>query len=431
VKRRIALVVPAFPKLSETFIVSKFMGLLERGWDVHVVCSTSEEKEWARFPQLPAGARKRVHRGWPHRPKWKAALLLPFAVMACFQAAPGRTWRYLRQARHREGLLEALGRLYLDLPLIRLGPDVVHFEFGALATERMDLRELLGCRITVSFRGYDLNFVGLDQPGYFDAVWAGAAGLHFLGEDLWRRARRRGCPPDRFHMLIPPAIDVEFHKRDEAELSRKSEGSRPLRILSVGRLEWKKGYENALLAIRRLLDRGVACEYRIVGDGDYLPAVAFMRRQLVLEGVVEVLGALPREDVRQEMQSADVLLHSAVSEGFCNAVIEAQSMELPVVCTDADGLRENVADGETGFVVPRRDPEALAAKLEVLARDPALRQRMGKAGRKRVLMNFRLSDQLDRLEDFYRQVLNGVRADAGREESAEPPPKAARSAVRT
>jgi len=431
VKRRIALVVPAFPKLSETFIVSKFMGLLERGWDVHVVCSTSEEKEWARFPQLPAGARKRVHRGWPHRPKWKAALLLPFAVMACFQAAPGRTWRYLRQARHREGLLEALGRLYLDLPLIRLGPDVVHFEFGALATERMDLRELLGCRITVSFRGYDLNFVGLDQPGYFDAVWAGAAGLHFLGEDLWRRARRRGCPPDRFHMLIPPAIDVEFHKRDEAELSRKSEGSRPLRILSVGRLEWKKGYENALLAIRRLLDRGVACEYRIVGDGDYLPAVAFMRRQLVLEGVVEVLGALPREDVRQEMQSADVLLHSAVSEGFCNAVIEAQSMELPVVCTDADGLRENVADGETGFVVPRRDPEALAAKLEVLARDPALRQRMGKAGRKRVLKNFRLSDQLDRLEDFYRQVLNGVRADAGREESAEPPPKAARSAVRT
>jgi len=431
VKRRIALVVPAFPKLSETFIVSKFMGLLERGWDVHVVCSTSEEKEWARFPQLPAGARKRVHRGWPHRPKWKAALLLPFAVMACFQAAPGRTWRYLRQARHREGLLEALGRLYLDLPLIRLGPDVVHFEFGALATERMDLRELLGCRITVSFRGYDLNFVGLDQPGYFDAVWAGAAGLHFLGEDLWRRARRRGCPPDRFHMLIPPAIDVEFHKRDEAELSRKSEGSRPLRILSVGRLEWKKGYENALLAIRRLLDRGVACEYRIVGDGDYLPAVAFMRRQLVLEGVVEVLGAVPREDVRQEMQSADVLLHSAVSEGFCNAVIEAQSMELPVVCTDADGLRENVADGETGFVVPRRDPEALAAKLEVLARDPALRQRMGKAGRKRVLKNFRLSDQLDRLEDFYRQVLNGVRADAGREESAEPPPKAARSAVRT
>jgi len=142
-----------------------------------------------------------------------------------------------------------------------------------------------------------------------------------------------------------------------------------------------------------------------VGDGDYFPAVAFTRRQLGLEGVVEMLGALPREEVRREMQSADVLLHAAVSEGFCNAVIEAQSMELPVVCTDADGLRENVADGETGFVVPRRDAEALAAKLEVLARDPALRQRMGKAGRKRVLERFQLSDQLSRFVEFYREVL--------------------------
>ena len=408
---RIALVVPGFPRLSETFIVSKFAGLLERGWDVHVVCSTSDEKEWARFPTAAGGACGNAStRAGPTSPKWKAALLS--AVRgdgAASRRRPDGRGAISGRRGAAAGMLEALGRLYLDLPLIRLGPDIVHFEFGALATERMDLRELLGCRIIVSFRGYDLNFVGLDQPGYFDAVWAGAAGLHFLGEDLWRRARRRGCPPDRFHMLIPPAIDVEFHKRDEAERPRKSGGSRPLRILSVGRLEWKKGYENALLAIRRLLDRGVACEYRIVGDGDYFPAVAFMRRQLGLEGVVEVLGALPREDVRQEMQSADVLLHAAVSEGFCNAVIEAQSMELPVVCTDADGLRENVADGETGFVVPRRDPEALAAKLEVLARDPALRQRMGKAGRKRVLENFRLSDQLDRLEDFYRQVLNGVR----------------------
>jgi len=153
--------------------------------------------------------------------------------------------------------------------------------------------------------------------------------------------------------------------------------------------------------------------------------------QFGLGAEVELLGARAPNEIDGQLEWADVFVHGAVSEGFCNAVIEAQSMELPVVCTDADGLRENVADGTTGFVVPRRDPEALAAKLEVLARDPALRQRMGKAGRKRVLENFQLSDQLDRLEDFYRQVLNGVRADSGREEGAEPPPRAARSAVRT
>ena len=64
--------------------------------------------------------------------------------------------------------------------------------------------------------------------------------------------------------------------------------------MSVGRLEWIKGYEYALLAVRRLVDQGVRCEYRIVGDGEYLEAVAFARHQLELESTVSLLGARPR-----------------------------------------------------------------------------------------------------------------------------------------
>ena len=404
--RRIALVVPAFPKVSETFIVSKFLGLLDRGWDVHIVCHRSEEKEWARFSQLPDSVRKRIHVAWPVVPKWKAALFAPAAALACLEASPRRTARYLREGTRRFGRAVAATRMYLDAPLLRLGPDIVHFEFGALAPERMYLRDLLGCRVAVSFRGYDINFVGLDRPDHYEAVWAGAAGLHFLGEDLWRRARRRGCPPDVFHVLIPPAIDIDFYRRDPDVPKATSEVGASLRILSVGRLEWKKGYEDALMAVRKLVDRGVSCEYRIVGEGDYLPAIAFVRQQLRLEGIVELVGALPREDVRREMQSADLLLHAAVSEGFCNAVIEAQAMELPVVCTDADGLRENVADGETGFVVGRRNPAALAERVELLARDPQLRRRMGEAGRRRATLKFQLGDQIDRFERFYSAILD-------------------------
>ena len=102
-----------------------------------------------------------------------------------------------------------------------------------------------------------------------------------------------------------------------------------------------------------------------------------------------------------------MLLHAAVSEGFCNAVLEAQAMELPVVCTDADGLPENVVDGQTGFVVPRRSPLELMEKLAVLAADAPLRRRMGEAGRRRVLEHFRLAEQIDRFERFYAAVLEG------------------------
>jgi colanic acid/amylovoran biosynthesis glycosyltransferase len=106
------------------------------------------------------------------------------------------------------------------------------------------------------------------------------------------------------------------------------------------------------------------------------------------------------------MQWADLFLHAAVSEGFCNAVMEAQAMQLPVVTSDADGLRENVADGVTGFVVPRRDPAALAANMQVLINDPFLRTQMGAAGRERVQSCFDIRDQAERFLDLYQRVLD-------------------------
>ena len=110
--------------------------------------------------------------------------------------------------------------------------------------------------------------------------------------------------------------------------------------------------------------------------------------------------------VREQLQWADVFLHAAVSEGFCNAVLEAQAAGIPVVCSDADGLSENVADGITGFVVPRRSWRGLAEKLQQLADDPELRAEMGAAGRRRVERKFRPADQIERFADLYRQVLD-------------------------
>ena len=160
----------------------------------------------------------------------------------------------------------------------------------------MDLEDLLGCPIVVSFRGYDLNYVGLEDPDFYAEVWQRASALHLLGEDLWRRAVRRGCPADKPHALIPPAIDAGFF--DPAGSERAATPGAPLRILSVGRLEWKKGYEDALVAVRKLVDRGIDCQYRILGDGDFLGAVAFARHQLGLEERVTFLGAGSRDEVR-------------------------------------------------------------------------------------------------------------------------------------
>jgi len=400
-RMRIVMVCPSFPKTSETFLFQKAAGLLERGHEVTVVCGSSEEREWERFRgrAMWEELRRRVRVTAPARPRWRVGVHGPGALAMSVLGNARAAGRYLRAG------LRGLRDLYLDAEVLAARPEIVHFEFGATAVGRMRLRERLGCKVVVSFRGYDLNFAGLEDPHFYDEVWEKADGIHCLGEDLWKRAQRRGCPAEKLHALIPPAIDAEFFQRSEPRsYERVGTKDRPLRLLSVGRLEWKKGYEFALEAAQRVRAAGVEIEYRIVGDGGYYEAVVFARHQLGLTGVVTLCGAMDREGVRREMERADVLVHAAVSEGFCNAVLEAQAMELPVVCSDAGGLPENVAHGETGFVTRRRDPREMAERIVELAGDAELRRRMGEAGRRRVETKFQVENQIRAFEEFYGRV---------------------------
>jgi hypothetical protein len=102
---------------------------------------------------------------------------------------------------------------------------------------------------------------------------------------------------------------------------------------------------------------------------------------------------------------ADVLVHPSLTEAFGVAVIEAQAMGLPVVCSDAGGLPENVEHEVTGFVVGRRDPEGIADRLAELARDASLRRRMGRAARRRAETVLSLEHQLDGFEQLYEDLL--------------------------
>jgi colanic acid/amylovoran biosynthesis glycosyltransferase len=247
----------------------------------------------------------------------------------------------------------------------------------------------------------------LQNPSFFQPIWEDADALHFLGKDLLKRARKRGFDGTIQSFLIPPAIDTKYF----TAVTRNYEDSvgtmeRPLRILSAARLYWTKGYEYGLQAVRLLIDQGIYCEYHITGDGPYKEAVLFTVQDLGLQESVTLLNFQPQSKVKEQMEWADVFLHASISEGFSNVALEAQSMALPVVCTDSDGLPENIENGSTGFVVPRRNPEAIAEKLVLLCRNAALRRQMGEAGRVRVLTQFQLEDKIPEWERFFESVLN-------------------------
>ena len=210
----------------------------------------------------------------------------------------------------------------------------------------------------------------------------------------------------RPHAVILEAIDVTIFTPDTKKPVKSVRSqSRPYRILSVGRLVWKKGFEYTLQAVKCLVEQGISCEYHIVGDGDLKDAIAFTCRDLGLEHVVKLLGPKSWSEVKIQFEWGDVFLLGSVTEGFSNAALEAQAMSVPVVCTDAEGLAENISNEETGFIVPRRDWHSMADKLALLARDPKLRIRMGEAGRQQIMEKFLVPDQLENFDRFYRHVL--------------------------
>ena len=169
-------------------------------------------------------------------------------------------------------------------------------------------------------------------------------------------------------------------------------------------MHWKKGHEFGLAAVR-FCSTGASGRYRIIGEGDHREPTLFSIDDLGLADHVEMVGGQTAPEVRAP-RWADAFLHPSLTEAFGVSVIEAQAMGLPVVCSDAGGLPENIDDGVTGFVVPRRDTGALADRLARLASDPTLGSSSASA-RRRAEMHFDVEHQLDRFDGLYRELLDG------------------------
>lgn len=293
--------------------------------------------------------------------------------------------------------------IFTHYPILIYKPSIIHFEFGTLAINKMLFKVLIPAKVVVSFRGYDLNYYKLNRADVYHEVWDKTDAFHFLGHDLYQRAIKRGYSNTKSNYFISPAIDLELFKPDK-QLALKTNYS--IHIISTGRLVWKKGYEYAISAMGKLKDAGYPFHYTIIGEGPMQQALTFQIHQLGLQKEVSLVGAKNQQEVKMLLQEADIFLHPAVSEGFCNAVVEAQAMGRPVVCTNADGLSENIDDTNTGYVIPIYDAKAITDNIIKLMNSPNLRLKMGLNGMERAEKRYNLSDQIMNLEKMYNSLVN-------------------------
>jgi glycosyltransferase involved in cell wall biosynthesis len=178
----------------------------------------------------------------------------------------------------------------------------------------------------------------------------------------------------------------------------------------VGRIKLqRKGQEVLLRAAGLLKQRGWRAKFLIVGA----PFPEHESHVAVLEEIVrehglgdDVVFTGELADTRPAYAAMDVfVLPSAQPEPFGGVVMEAMCIGLPVVATNIGGSVEQVADGESGFLIPPSDAGVLADKLELLLRDEDLRKRLGEAGRRRIAERFTLEGMVEKMTRVYDDCL--------------------------
>jgi colanic acid/amylovoran biosynthesis glycosyltransferase len=355
-----------------------------------------------------------------------AARVAVSAGLALLVTSPRRLLRLVRSVRRHmsapacERYGGTIGLFALCLPLARLRPDVVHFEWHVVAVDYLPLFDVWDCPITTSCRGSDIRvYPGIPGMDHYVSrlpeVLRRVRAVHCVSESIKGEAVAFGLDPAKA-WVARPAVDPQLFK-PAAWNGGGAEGrdGDVLRVVTVGWLRWEKGHEYALEAIRTLVDRDVPVRLEMLGAVpserrnhlDERVRVLHTVADLGLERHVRLRGEATSAEVSRRLQASDVLLHAAVTEGIPNAIVEAMACGLPVVATSCGGVPEAVTNGVEGFLVAPRHPERMAEALLRLRDDAGLRKRMGQAGRRRVLAGLTLEHEHGVFLAMYREATGG------------------------
>jgi glycosyltransferase involved in cell wall biosynthesis len=168
-----------------------------------------------------------------------------------------------------------------------------------------------------------------------------------------------------------------------------------------------KGLDYLVKAVPGVLKEMPEARFIVTGDGPHRNTLEKTIKETGVEDKVYLLGH--REGIVNILSSIDVLVHpSYANEGVPQTILQAMAMKKPVIATDLPPLKEVVIEGETGILVPVKNPEAIAAGIIRLLRDKELSGRFGENGRKLAVSSYTFNGMLDKLESLYRGTVKDV-----------------------
>ncbi len=385
---KVAFLVGEFPLLSETFVISQMVGLMQRGFQVTVVCDRVAKPEGIDptiepFRTLLA----QTHTRW-----WPPQLL---HMVRC--RLPGT----IRKACER-----ALDAMF-DLRLNRFDVLIAHFGGNGLRLAHSRRLRILRRPFVTVFHGYDVA-LPLKQgrlARYRPLFGSGQQCLPV--SDYFRRLLIAAGAKPEYTNVMRMGVDCVA-----IPYAPKPARDDHVRIVTVGRLVEKKGIEFAIRGLGLLAARrpDLAWAYDIIGGGPLLESLRALASECGVAARIHFLGPQPHSMVKEKLGMADAFLLPSVSaengdmEGIPVALMEAMAAGLPVISSQHSGIPELIEDGISGLLAPERDAQGLSDKLEWLFDHPQDIPQLALAARRKVEESFNQT----RLDDAMAAMLHRI-----------------------
>lgn len=392
---KIGIVLSKPPGYSETFFTSKIKGLQANGIEVILFVQSYKVPKKASMemsiktysaPKIYANPIKQLFSSF-----WVFARLLPFL---------DRVLHLVKlEKRNKSSLVEIYKKVYLNSHILKHNLNWLHFGFATQALRSEMVAEAIGAKMAVSFRGYDINVYPLKFKGCYDLLWKKVDKVHSISNFLINRAIQFGMPKDLDINIITPAVAPSFF---ETPLNIKP--FKKIKIVTVARFNWIKGLDIAIETMCLLKKNGIEFEYHIIGSGSESECerYKFQVIEQQLENNIFFHGRLTHNETKELLLNSSIYLQTSLSEGFCNATLEAQALGLLCIVSDRGGLSENIVDKKTGWTVFKTNPAGFEKSIkEVISLSESKKNEIRTNAKSRVALEFNIKKQQEEFLSFY------------------------------
>jgi glycosyltransferase involved in cell wall biosynthesis len=275
--------------------------------------------------------------------------------------------------------------------------DGVLAEYGPTACHNLKVIEFLKLPLVVHFHGYDASVLNVlkEYKEQYKKLFSYADSIVVVSKNMKEGLFKIGCPEDK--LIISTCGPNSGFLEIEPSYERGQ-------FIAVGRFIEKKAPYLTILAFKKVVDIYPATKLVMVGDGQLLEMCQNLARALNLANNIEFSGVLTPAEIQLLFSDSiafvqhSIITESGDAEGAPVAVLEAQAAALPVLSTYHAGIPDVVINNETGLLVDEYDVDGMANNMIRIIREEGLAQKLGAAGRKRILESFTMEKHLGTLQ---------------------------------